>query len=167
MKALSLHQPWATLVALGAKRYETRGWETSYRGPLLICSSKGGLCRSSFQELIGSQPVFQKALQPLLPPNCKHPILDDYFWGMCWGAALAVVDLVECLSTVELGKQFEKGKLPHFRNTDELFFGDFSPGRFAWKLENVRRLKKPFTVKGRQRLFEVDDPLLEGMEFLP
>ena len=32
VKALSLTQPWATLVAMGAKRIETRSWATSYRG---------------------------------------------------------------------------------------------------------------------------------------
>jgi hypothetical protein len=26
MKALSLHQPWASLIALGVKRIETRSW---------------------------------------------------------------------------------------------------------------------------------------------
>ena len=36
MKALSLYQPWATAIALGSKRIETRGWPTSYRGPLAI-----------------------------------------------------------------------------------------------------------------------------------
>jgi hypothetical protein len=38
MKALTLIQPWASLVAIGAKRVETRGWRTSYRGPLAIAS---------------------------------------------------------------------------------------------------------------------------------
>ena len=41
MKALTLTQPWATLVAIGAKRIETRSWRTSYRGPLAIHAAKG------------------------------------------------------------------------------------------------------------------------------
>lgn len=36
MKALTLYQPWAQLVALGVKSIETRSWSTSYRGPLAI-----------------------------------------------------------------------------------------------------------------------------------
>jgi len=40
MKAISLHQPWATWIAEGKKTIETRTWPTRYRGPLLICSSK-------------------------------------------------------------------------------------------------------------------------------
>jgi hypothetical protein len=40
VKAISLKQPWANLIASGAKTIETRKWPTRYRGPLLICSSK-------------------------------------------------------------------------------------------------------------------------------
>lgn len=35
-KALTLWQPWASLVALGVKTIETRSWSTAYRGPLAI-----------------------------------------------------------------------------------------------------------------------------------
>ena len=48
MKAISLHQPWASMIANGQKTIETRRWATSYRGDLLICSTKKplypGLC---------------------------------------------------------------------------------------------------------------------------
>lgn len=40
MKALSVKQPWAELIALGRKTIETRTWATKYRGPLLICAGK-------------------------------------------------------------------------------------------------------------------------------
>ena len=40
MKALSVKQPWANLIARGRKTIETRTWATTYRGPLLIVSSK-------------------------------------------------------------------------------------------------------------------------------
>jgi hypothetical protein len=36
MKCLTLYQPWATLLILGAKKIETRSWQTSHRGPLAI-----------------------------------------------------------------------------------------------------------------------------------
>lgn len=38
MKALSVRQPWAGLIASGKKRIELRTWTVSYRGPLLICA---------------------------------------------------------------------------------------------------------------------------------
>lgn len=40
LKALSLKQPWANMIASGEKTIETRRWPTTYRGPLLIVSSK-------------------------------------------------------------------------------------------------------------------------------
>ncbi|MCH7641277.1 ASCH domain-containing protein [Patescibacteria group bacterium] len=40
MKAISLKQPWANLIAEGKKTIETRKWATKYRGDLIICSSK-------------------------------------------------------------------------------------------------------------------------------
>src|SRR2546429_293272 len=40
MKAISLKQPWANLVASGCKTIETRTWPTKYRGKILIVSSK-------------------------------------------------------------------------------------------------------------------------------
>lgn len=40
MKALSVRQPWATMIAEGSKTIETRTWGTDYRGDLLIVSSK-------------------------------------------------------------------------------------------------------------------------------
>lgn len=40
MKALSLRQPWASMIAVGRKTVETRTWNTRFRGPFLIVSSK-------------------------------------------------------------------------------------------------------------------------------
>ncbi|MBE8714488.1 ASCH domain-containing protein [Sphingobacterium hungaricum] len=39
MKALTLKQPFATLICLGIKDVENRSWQTAYRGKLLIHSS--------------------------------------------------------------------------------------------------------------------------------
>ena len=40
MIALSVKQPWASLIASGRKQIETRVWSTPYRGPLLICAGQ-------------------------------------------------------------------------------------------------------------------------------
>jgi hypothetical protein len=40
MKALSVKQPWANMIASGQKTIETRKWATEFRGDLLIVSSK-------------------------------------------------------------------------------------------------------------------------------
>ena len=41
MKALTIKQPWATLIMQGDKRFEFRSWQTKYRGDLLIHAGKG------------------------------------------------------------------------------------------------------------------------------
>lgn len=40
MRALSIQQPWASLIACGRKRFEIRSWTTDYRGPLLVCAGR-------------------------------------------------------------------------------------------------------------------------------
>ncbi len=39
-KALSVRQPWASLIVCGLKTIEVRTWSTSYRGPLYIHAAK-------------------------------------------------------------------------------------------------------------------------------
>lgn len=77
---------------------------------------------------------------------------------MPFGEAIALVYLEECLSTIQLGELFEKGGFNHFRRTNELHYGNYDPGRFAWKLSGIWPVKEPFPVRGRQGLFEVKLP---------
>ena len=41
MKAITIKQPFATLIAEGIKEYEFRTWKTKYRGEILIHAGKG------------------------------------------------------------------------------------------------------------------------------
>ena len=47
MKALSIKEPWATLILDGEKTIETRIWQTSFRGKILLCASKNPKSRIS------------------------------------------------------------------------------------------------------------------------
>lgn len=40
MKSITILQPWATLIAIGEKRFETRGRRINYRGQLAIHAGK-------------------------------------------------------------------------------------------------------------------------------
>lgn len=160
MKALSLWQPWASLVAFGAKKYETRGWYTRYRGPLLIHASKR-FARNE-QEICIEDP-FKSAL---VAGGITH--LRD----MPLGVLLCRVTLVDCVRIPEgipcQGKLLGDGvlvrgvKLPP--DGDERDFGNYLPGRFAWILQDVERLPTPLPCKGMQTLF--DAPPLEELEQL-
>jgi len=39
----------------------------------------------------------------------------------------------------------------------EMLFGDWTPGRYAWELANVKILEKPVPAKGQQRLWNWKD----------
>ncbi|MEQ8577588.1 MAG: ASCH domain-containing protein [Balneola sp.] len=131
MKAISLWQPWATLMANNFKTIETRGWKTNYRGDLLICSTKNGLSKKAFNETV----------EHLGMKELEYPL----------GQALCVVDLYDVIQT---------DMLSFYDYFSEEEFGDYSPGRFAWLTDSCRPIK-PFQVVGQQGLFNVDDELIE------
>jgi hypothetical protein len=137
MRAITLMQPWAQLVAVGAKRYETRSWKTHYRGPLAIHASLE--FPNSARALCRAEP-FCSALFG----NVDLPL----------GCVVAVCDLAAVLPTTESESLFESiSEWP----PSELPFGDFSPGRFAWLLKNIRALENPIPARGARSLWEWDE----------
>lgn len=149
MKALSLWEPWASLIATGAKRFETRSWSTSYQGPLLICAAKKGLSYSELNHYLAIWE-FQRGLAPLLG-HALNLSADNWTWAgvgienLQFGNAVAIVELEGCIPTEELTLGECGTDWP---------FGDFSGGRFAWRLRLVEKIE-PFPVRGAQGLFEV------------
>jgi len=139
MKAISLWEPWASLIALGAKTYETRHWPWKYRGELLICAAKGGLSKIELLDLLNFKP-FRNVLG-------ENPKLN-------FGNAVAIVNVTDCIPT-------EKMEFDSIKPVYEQDFGDYTYGRFAIRLENIRRIKNPFPVKGAQGFFNVELPTFE------
>ena len=135
MKVLTLTQPWAQLVALGAKRIETRNWYTKYRGPLAIHAAKGFPLEAQY--LCHREP-FRSALSAYE----RLPI----------GKIIAVVKLVDVFSTnLDFRSRYKVG----FLLTEiERAFGDYSPNRFGWILADARLLKNPIPTKGMLGLWE-------------
>lgn len=135
-KALSLWQPHATAIALGIKRYETRSWATSYRGPLLVCGAKKKFVPKDYD-----LTWFNEAAARLKDAGCS-------LTSIRYGEAMCLVDLVDCIPTERLAKgsfQMDPG---------HRFWGDFAPGRFAFQLERVRKVWPPLRVVGRQGFWD-------------
>ena len=130
MKALSLLQPWASLIAVGAKKIETRSWSTKYRGPLAIHAS-----RSNKNRLL-------RYLEPFLTWLKGIGLLP-------LGAIVATCDLVDC---IKMTPEFIQSV-----QNPELDFGDYAVGRHAWILENVQKLEIPITAKGALSLWDWED----------
>jgi hypothetical protein len=151
MKAITLTQPYASLVAIGAKHNETRSWATSYRGPLAIHAGKGfpgwAVNTCLYEPFIGA--LRAAGLFPDCFPLDKPFDLKAAFPR---GAIVATCELQSVIRT-EILESYISHNL--FTMTDqERAFGDYSPGRYAWLLANVRALPEPIPAKGALGLWE-------------
>lgn len=149
MKAISLWQPWATLIAIGAKRIETRHWPTNYRGPLAIHAAKRRP-REFDLMCLEEGPIREALLRSgnLVVNDDKTESLSFYH-----GVVVAICRLSDCIQTLACGGS--KALLADHRIVagDEVHFGNYTPGRFAWILEEIEALERPVQCKGRQGLF--------------
>lgn len=142
MKGISLYQPWASLVALGLKRVESRSWPTTYRGPLLIHAAKRWDAGLESAQVDAAELLWSHGRLPL---PAVLPL----------GRVLAVCRLAGC-SQVRPGHLTPEGI---GLSGLELAFGDYRPGRFGWSLEDVRSLAEPVPWRGMQGLWPVSEEL--------
>lgn len=141
--AITLIQPWATLVVIGAKRVETRGRNTGHRGLLAIQAAKK------------------------FPPNCRYLCGVEPFRSALAEAGVQrwqdLVPTLRCvLGTVRVVDtfQFDGTNLPP---EPERSFGNYGRLRWGYRLAEPRRLKEPMVARGCQAVpwpWTVDGPLL-------
>ncbi len=150
MKGLSLWQPWATLMALGAKTIETRDWPTDYRGPLAIHATVRWEPEQAYTCL---QEPFRTVL------SRAYPRAAEVQTDLPRGCIVAVVHLRDVKSTRWLNS-LPPGQFPPF----EWQFGNFGDGRLMWLTERVQRLAEPVPCRGYQGLWPVEGELLGQVE---
>jgi hypothetical protein len=157
MKLLSLWEPWATLMAIGAKRIETRSWDTNYRGWIAIHASKGGLNQSDLERQCFEEGFYQALME--FGPFKQQVECSVRYKG--WikqvfphGCIVAVMRLQTCWPTglVERALSDSLGKEAMVR---EQHFGDYSPGRWAWITTDCFRLPFPIPFRATQRLMNL------------
>jgi hypothetical protein len=150
VRALTLTQPWATFVASGAKRIETRSWSTTYRGPLAIHAAKGFPMEA--QRLCWELPEFRAALYQAF----GHYALDEGAGNLAGypfprGMVVATGSLTDVAPIVMVDGE------PHvdlgIGGTTPILeadrpFGDFTAGRYAWLLTAVAPLDAPIPARG-------------------
>ena len=136
IKGLSLLQPWASLVAGKQKMWETRSIHWSYTGPIAIHASAN---RASGKEWF-EDPTFQEALGRM---GLRH------WWALPFGKVLAIARIVECMPTVQAAKLV---------SDEELCFGNYEPGRWAYRLEVLKRLEPAVTRRGARGLWDWEVP---------
>ena len=127
MKAISLWQPWATAIAFGVKKYETRHWSTPYRGLLAIHAAKHIMDKET--------RLFAMTERTLGRLPARIP----------FGAMLCIVELVSVEPTEEVALRV---------GAIERMYGDYTPGRFAWRLRLLEVFNEPIACKGHQGFFD-------------
>lgn len=145
MRAITLYQPYASLVAVGAKTIETRSWGTPYRGPLLIHASRksdgaiAAACREACARLC------HEAYEPATDDRRRA---GEWTFEQARGCVVAVARLADCR--------------PMMRAPDTLnhHFGTFGAGRYGWVLAEVVPLLRPVPWRGMQGLWPAPDDLL-------
>jgi H+/Cl- antiporter ClcA len=140
MKAITLWQPWATAMAVGLKKIETRDWSTKYRGDLAICAAHRPPADGDLEAFLTIADA-ERVRVPLIP--------------LPLGCVVCVVELYVCEPTAG----------PEGMDATEACLGNFGHGRFAWRTRNLRPLRDPLPIIGRQRLWQVSRQVEEIIAF--
>ena len=143
IRGLTLWQPWASLIAIGAKQWETRSWSTKYRGLVAIHASANptGLMRNS-------EELFRHALSGVAALPLRAIV------------AIGVLTDVQRTDEFRIGNGYIRLGDVAYR-PEEAEFGDFTVGRFAWRIDNVTPLPKPIPCKGTLGLWRLTPELRE------
>ena len=139
-RCLSVRQPWATLIVLGAKKVENRSWKTDYRGRLFIHASASRPAGSWSGIIDGDaigpdEPVTAGGV--LLPAWSSLPV----------SAVVGSVELYDCVDEVDLPPEWDHDP--------------FVGGPYCWLLRDPRPLATPFPCKGALRLWAPPAGLLD------
>lgn len=180
MKALSIKQPWASLIANGIKDIENRTWKTKFRGRIYIHASAKWDERSN-----GNNPddIFTWEQRIAIPDFVKSKFMD---YGVIvkddetpLSAIIGEVDIVDCVfnhssiwaeSNVCVEKPLEKdylyhdGKVNHVDYSAEYSKWKHQNGKpiYNWVLANPVLYEKPIlNVKGKLSFWEPDEDTLD------
>lgn len=141
MKAITIWQPWASLLVSGRKKYETRSWATSYRGPIAIHAAMRSVRKSIDALAADTDGPGWATLERFDVLFMRPGALDQLATGAVIGRAL----LARCNLITE---EFVASLTPQ-----ELDLGDFTIGRYAWEFEQMEEFTDPRPVRGAQGLW--------------
>lgn len=133
MKALTISQPWAELIASGEKWVENRTWkapESAFGKPLAIHAGSG------------TQYLTKKELQ-----------------GYTTGAIVATCILVVCVDLENRTWKDDELLDKYGITWGRVCFHDYCEGPIAWVLTEIRRCAEPYPINGKQGLWEFDASL--------
>lgn len=136
IKALTLDQPWATLVAIGLKHWETRGFGTDYRGPFAIHSGKA--IKEHAVRFAKENDMCRIALEQI-------GIVNGHIEDLPRGKVLAV----GLLKRIYGNREMSFNRLSKFDKE----FGLWGPGRKGWLIDPIMELAEPIPARGKQGIW--------------
>lgn len=144
IRLLSLWQPWASLIAMGVKKVETRHWSSPYRGLLAIHAAKRKIDAAGLRLL-----------------GCIDGEIDASTFP--YGAIVAVAKIwtVSRMTKDGVGETYcwipcPSGRTVFYPTAVEKSCGHWEEGRYAWILEAIRPIE-PIYTPGKQGLSVIRD----------
>lgn len=130
MKVISLWQPFASLIFLGVKQHETRGWRfpTKMQGQRIAIHATAKFTPRS-------------EISPDLHALCLEVFGAGYESSIPRSAILGTVVLVEC-HEAELRRREASER--------DIVSGNWDSGRYAWELGDVEKFPMAVMAKGQQ-----------------
>lgn len=161
MRALSVTQPWAAMIAVGAKRVETRSWAPSgvdlpitllIHAPKSLAGGGGAdainaMCdREPFAGILGRtwETLCGTHAHPEIRRAAERGVLVRWTRLLPRGAIVAIAELART-------PMMDTGSINVLRraNPTEHALGLYEPGRYAWILHDVRRFHEPIPCSGQ------------------
>ena len=137
---LSMHQPWASLLVMGVKRFEGRGWSSAYRGRLWIASTAHQSTAEENAQLEAEYRAVYDGLNVPFPSSYPH------------SALLGCVDLVDVVDQ----ERFQRLRKARGERED-------SASVFIFVCERPRVLPLPISISGQHKLWQLPRRIVDAI----
>lgn len=173
MKALSLWQPWASLIAAGVKTFETRSWAPPAALWPEVIGQRIAIHASSRRIPLrqGTEAAWLFSISPQVEAKATELFGVDWRITLPRGPVLCTARLAGCYQVRALsgdGETWAVGRvvpnsagIGEFQPVDP--WGDFTVGRWIWWLQDVRAVNPPAPAKGHQKLWSWNEPVSTGI----
>lgn len=148
MKAITIRQPWAWAVAIGAKTIENRTRGTSYRGPLAIHAGRTWSARGGGSQLVQAA-LADAGIRPPIEPDFHSRVF-------AYGAVIALAELVDSHPDTGCCRPWGESQYEEAGGRTRTVLHHLV-------LEDIRALTPPVPARGALGLWTVPDGLLEQL----
>lgn len=127
MKAITVKEPFASLISEGIKKYEFRTWKTNYRGEVYIHAGKG----------INKEYIY---------------LLKRYNINKHNSEIIAKAQLTDC---IKVNNDFKEFLRKENYEVYKMIIEDDDFNGYAFKLENVKKIK-PISINGKLSIWNFE-----------